>query len=905
MTGQSISHYRVLDKLGEGGMGVVYKATDAKLERTVALKFLAAHLLNDEEAKQRFLREAKAAAALNHPNICPVYEIDEAAGKTFIAMAFIEGAMLEERIAEGPLPIKDALDIARQVADGLQAAHEKAVVHRDIKPANLLVDEKGRATIMDFGLARLTEASRLTKVDTTVGTVAYMSPEQAQGAEVDHRSDVWSLGCVIYEMVAGGRPFQGQYDQALLYEIVHEEPAPLTSIRAGVPMELEFIVGKCLAKDREDRTGAAQEVARELRTLSDKLRSGRSSILRTTGMTGEVPAIVGQTLNPVEALPPDAVVMKRSAKPALQALAAVLALALLAALAILLTGPLAQEPGKALRRFAFEPPADLYGSLVGGTGLAISPDGKHIAFTTANDGGALWVQDLDQDEPRKLLGTEGAVFPFWSPDSQLIGFAAGRELKMIPVRGGSSGLICPLPGTRFFQATWSPSGDSIVLSSGRSQSARLHEVSAEGGSTKQVIGSTDLVTEGSAVSQPHFLPPEAGRALVLAVGGQTTSLMFAKNLETGQTVELGSGDSPFYSASTGHLIYQAERDVYDLWARPFSTETLQFSGAALPLRPNARQPSVSQDGTLVFADGSVNEARTLVWRDRTGDLLETVGQPQLGLNNPDLSPDGRRVAVVSTDSGGSNDIWVHDLSRSTKTRLTFDEGVEMCPAWSPSGQEIAYWHGGPGLRTLETKAADGSGDPLVVLSEEGAANPDWSPDGRYLVYFNAIDGDIRYLELDANGTPSEPVTFLNTPAREVDPLFSPDGRFLAYVSDETGRNEIYVRTFPDGAGIWQASVNGGRQPAWAGDGTELYYVEGRNTLMAVSVETEQGFTLGKPSRLFESADLASPYATTRYAVSADGQKFLTVTRVDEDATESPKIRIVENWYEEFRKRDQD
>ena len=291
--GSTISHYKLVEKLGEGGMGVVYKAEDTKLNRQVALKFLAQHLLDDTEAKERFLREAQAAAALHHPNICPVHEIDEVDGKTFISMTFLKGETLEDRIAQGPLSLKDALDIARQVADGLEAAHEEGIFHRDIKPANIIIDPKGRATIMDFGLARLTEASRLTKVDTAMGTVAYMSPEQGQGMEVDHRSDVWSLGCVLYEMVVGQRPFQGQYDQALLYEIVHEEPSPLTSVRAGVPMELEFIVGECLAKDRDDRTATAQEVSRKLRTLAEKLKSGHSTILRTTQMTDSIAAPAG------------------------------------------------------------------------------------------------------------------------------------------------------------------------------------------------------------------------------------------------------------------------------------------------------------------------------------------------------------------------------------------------------------------------------------------------------------------------------------------------------------------------------------------------------------------------------------------------------------------------------------
>ncbi len=314
MLGRTISHYRILDKLGEGGMGVVYKAEDAKLERTVALKFLAAHLLNDDEAKQRFLREAKAAAALNHPNICSVYEIDETDGKTFISMAYVEGETLEERIARGPLPIKEALDIGQQIAKGLEGAHEKGIVHRDIKPANILVAQDGQVTIMDFGLARLTEASRLTKADTTVGTVAYMSPEQAQGGEVDHRSDLWALGCAIYEMIAGARPFKGAYDQALLYEIVQQEPEPLTGVRAGVPMELEFIVGKCLAKDASDRYQSAKEIAVDLRTLAEKMKSGRSTILRTAEMGVGLPANPATVAHVSRFDPPprDALIVKRS-----------------------------------------------------------------------------------------------------------------------------------------------------------------------------------------------------------------------------------------------------------------------------------------------------------------------------------------------------------------------------------------------------------------------------------------------------------------------------------------------------------------------------------------------------------------------------------------------------------------
>jgi len=421
--GSSISHYKIVEKLGEGGMGVVYKAEDTTLERAAALKFLADHLLNDDEAKERFLREAKAAAALHHPNICPVYEIAEADGKTFISMACIEGETLEDRIAKGPLAIREALDIGQQIAKGLQAAHEKAIVHRDIKPANIMISKDGQVTIMNFGLARLTEASRLTKVDTAMGTVAYMSPEQAQGMEVDSRSDIWALGCVLYEMVAGQRPFQGQYDQALLYEIVHEQPAPLTGLRTAVPMELEFIVGKCLAKDREDRTGVAQEVARELRTRSDKLKSGHSTVFRTAPMTGAVPATMtaGQTLNPAQPLPPDSVLMPRRRQQLLIGLLAAASIAA-AILGLLYGTATPAAPERLVTRFSLTPD--------GVIDAKISPDGKHVLYVAEQgSGNTLWVRSLASESARELLGTDGVLGAFWSPDSLMIGFGPAARVN--------------------------------------------------------------------------------------------------------------------------------------------------------------------------------------------------------------------------------------------------------------------------------------------------------------------------------------------------------------------------------------------------------------------------------------------------------------------------------------------
>ena len=621
MVGQSISHYKLVSQLGEGGMGVVYKAEDTKLERTVALKFLAQHLLNDEEAKARFLREAKAAAALHHPNICPVYEIDDVDGKTFISMAFLKGETLEDRIAKGPLSLKDALDIARQTADGLEAAHEAAIVHRDIKPANIMVDEKGRTTIMDFGLARLTEASRLTKTDAAMGTVAYMSPEQAQGMEVDSRSDLWSLGCVLYEMVSGQRPFQGQYDQALLYEIVHEEPAALTGLRTGVPIELELLASKCLAKDAADRYQHASEAAVDLRTLAEKLKSGRSTILQTTNLTGGVPATMtaAQTVSPAEALPPGAVIVQQSSHRALQALAAVATLLLLALAFLYFTQA---PPERTVTRFSFAPE--------GLSQAHISPDGKNILYVSETDGeSSLWLRSLSNESARELPGTAGASEGFWSPDSSSIGFATAgtnRELKRISIDGGSPITLCELPSGgqfSFFGGSWSPDGERIVFSSG----LRPYEIAARGGQPQLLFDPGD--GPRSASVYPHFLPTDSGPpALVYTTAtAPSDEWLEVLNLETSERRELGPGSNASYSLD-GYLIHgPTDEGERGLWAWPFSLETLGPTGDAFPISTAGRSARISIDGTLVYTDRPAAGTRQIVWRARTGVVLEAVGQP--------------------------------------------------------------------------------------------------------------------------------------------------------------------------------------------------------------------------------------------------------------------------------------
>ena len=662
MIGRTISHYRITEKLGEGGMGVVYKAEDTKLERAVALKFLAAHLLNDDEAKARFLREAKAAAGLNHPNICPVYEIGESEGKTFLSMAFIEGDPLEARIEAGPLPLKEALDIGRQIADGLQAAHEKGVVHRDIKPANVMVDAKGRATIMDFGLARLTEASRLTKANQTMGTVAYMSPEQAQGMDLDHRSDIWALGVVLYEMVRGQRPFQGEYDQALLFEIVHQEPEPLTGVRAGVPMELEFIAGKCLAKDPKDRYQTAADAIVDLRTCAEKLKSGRSTILRTGAATGALAGPRGEASKvATEHVAPSAVatVPARIGGRLLLALASVfLVTAAVFAWLYLTTRPAPPQP----ITFTIDPPEGVV--FVSGEYAppVLSPDGTKLAFVgMAEDTSSLWVRPLDSLEAQRLPATEGATFPFWSPDSRYLAFFADGRLKKIDTTGGPPQTLCDAPTGRGGAWAEDDQGSGVIVFA-PTRNSPLHRVSSAGGEPTPV---TDLPETGLVYSHrlPRFLP--GGRRFLYLKQEEVRAIenpIFLGNLDVAPSETQRNERKPLLRASSrvwyappraldpqGYLVYVLDNTLF---AQPFDAESAALTGERFPIAESVAAHSLIHGGDFSISTGGILSYRTsgeeqtgqITWFDRRGNKLATVGEPGLH-SRLRLSPDGARLAT--------------------------------------------------------------------------------------------------------------------------------------------------------------------------------------------------------------------------------------------------------------------
>ena len=890
--GQTISHYKVIEKLGEGGMGVVYKAMDTKLERPVALKFLAAHAIEDHEHKARFIREAKAAARLDHQNICPIYEIDEADGQTFLSMAYLAGQTLKDKIVQRPLKLDEALDIAIQTAQGLKVAHQKEIVHRDIKPANLMLTEEGQVKIMDFGLAQLADRSRLTKTATILGTPAYMSPEQAQRQPTDRRTDIWSLGIVIYEMVTGRVPFEGERQEAVLYAIGAEDPEPITAQRAGLPMELEWIVGKALAKDAGERYQHVDEMIVDLKGLNKKLASATPRPSQPAAMPSQ-----GGTQGPAPvhgSRPSEVVVSKRKLRLQQVALAATIVFALAVSLLYLNQS----SPEAPLRRFAFSPPVPL------SYGAAISPNGKHIAFAAAGADEKLWVQDLDQREPRAIEGTEGAGqmlgAPFWSPESDFVGFTSGGQLMKVSVEGGLAIRLCGLPGP-FRGATWSPGGESIVFSS--TNPYALYEVPSAGGAPKRIVSQEERSSGGpwGVIVRPHFLPTEAGpRVLVFSFGSPRQNTMMVQDLVTGRREVLGPGNFAFYSSS-GHLLHQPNYVTDELWALPFSLETLTAAGEAFPISESGFRPTVAADQTLVFADGREELGqRQLVWSDRHGRKTGPIAQEYVfGAFRPSFSPDGRLVAFSATQNSNL-DVWIWDIARGVKSRLTTAAEDDFSPSWSPTGEEIAFHSNRAGNQDIFSVRTDGSSEPksLVSTAEDELA-PDWSRDGKYLLYERVATEtgvDLWYLERDEESGDWEPRPFLQTPFAESDAQFSPDVRYVAYVSDETGRDEVYVRSFPGTGRKWTVSTSGGAQPRWSRDGKELFYVE-ESKLIAVSISTSPSFSVQS------AAPLPGVESSGAYDISPDGQRILSFEPVGEPPEQL--IRVVQNWYEEFRDHEQD
>ncbi len=922
--GTRLGPYEVVAPLGAGGMGEVYRARDTRLDRTVAIKVLPAHLSENPTLRQRFEREARALSSLSHPNICVLHDVGRENGVDFLVMEYLEGETLSQRLEKGPLATEQVLRYGIEIADALDKAHRQGVVHRDLKPGNIILTKAG-IKLLDFGLAKAatnvvgaslaslgsapTQTEPLTGAGTIVGTFHYMAPEQLEGREADARSDIFALGAVLYEMASGQKAFPGKSQASIIAAVLSSEPAPLTQLRPLTPPALDRLVRTCLAKDPDERWQTAHDVGLNLKWIAE------------AGSQAGIPAPV---------------VARRRWRQRL--VWAGLALAVVAAAAAsfgtVYYARQARELGRTIRSTLLPPENAGFGS------IAVSPDGRRLAFTSLGPGGRslLWVRALDSLAGQALAGTEGASFPFWSPDSRFIGFFADGKLRKIDATGGPPQTLCEAPLGR--GGAWSRDG---VIIFAPDVSGPLHRVSAAGGVSSPVTQLNESRKESSH-RWPTFLP--GGRHfLYLAFGGAPGAegnailVGFLEGGEPKQLVNAGTNMAyaPPRHGQPGYLLFAREGT---LLAQPFDAADLELTGDAFPVAERVQAYlsfgigmlgfSVSENGVLVYQPEGVAGGR-VVWHDRSGKKLGALGEPAF-YHNPQLSPDGKRLAVMSIDAQSRNpDVWVFDLVRGTRTRFTFDAGGDTNPIWSPDGSRIVFGGTRKGTPDLYQKAASGSGTEELLLESDVRERPSsWSADGRYIAFDRTARGGDDLWVLPLAGDPStalgagpatalpspllgtsgagrKPFPILQTPFDEEWPMFSPNGRWLAYQSNESGQYQVYVLPFQVNAqgqfaggagGKWMVSTAGGRQPVWRRDGKELYYIAADNKLMAVEVrETLSGIEFATPRALFDVPPWSSP---RYYTATADGQRFLVVEA--EQVGPPLPLTLVVNWTAEFKKK---
>jgi len=888
MIGRSISHYKILDKLGEGGMGVVYRAHDTSLDRDVALKFLPAHLSASDQDKARFIQEAKAAATLNHPNICTIHSIEEYEGQLFIAMQFVDGQLLRDRMSG--LQMRQSMEIGIQVAEGLAAAHDKGIVHRDIKPENIMVRKDGIVQIMDFGLAKLKGVSRLTKEGSTVGTAGYMSPEQIQGQEADHRSDIFSLGVLLYEMFTGQLPFKGVHETAIAYEIVNVDATPMSVVKQDMNPDLDRIVLECLEKEPSERFQSAAEVAKELKRY--KRESSRQRTTRTIAARQfQKPAVSELAVEQ-----PAAASRTRYLWPALSL---VLGLALLASL-FFRSG----EQADPLPAMTFPINLPSRSPLVlGAATVTIAPDGKTIAYLAADQGtgnsaltslaAKLYLRSMNNLTPRPLVGSEGASDPFFSADGQWVAFFASGKLKKISIFGGAAQDICSVDGT--VRGGWWGEGNNIWY--GHLNSV-IHRVPAEGGVP---VAATTMDTTRGEISHrfPQILP--GGQWVLFTVKYNNISsfdeaVIAAENVETHERKELVRGGSFARYVPTGHIMYARGSAIY---AVPFDLGRMEVTGPPLPvldggmLNPLSGSASFefSRNGILIYSPvGSESGiATTPGWMERNGkvDPLLTDNRPYDDLR---LSPDNRSLAM--TIRAANDDVWIYDFDRGTFTRMTFGGGNSGLPDWTPDGTTVVFNSERGNQTGLFLKARDGTGEIRRIGSGEvgGVFRSDFLRDGKTIIY--SLKGDLWEVPTDGQ-VEGKPV--LQTPSFEDAPRISPDGRLLAYLSDESGRNEIYVVPFPGLKGKWQISSEGASAaPIWSPDGSELFYAE-MGFLVKVDVYRDPAITFSRPQRVCA----LPPSLFGLYDISRDGKRFLVTVTPQSRVESLTQLNVIVRWFDEL------
>jgi serine/threonine protein kinase len=888
MIGQTVSHYAITEKLGEGGMGVVYKAMDTSLDRPVALKFLPTDISASAEDKARFVQEAKSAAALNHPNICTVHGIEEHDSRQFIVMEYVDGQMLSEK--RHSISFKQAIDIGIQIADGLAAAHEKGIVHRDIKPENIMIRKDGIVQIMDFGLAKLRGVSRLTKEGSTVGTAGYMSPEQIQGLDVDHRSDIFSLGVILYELFTGQPPFKGVHETAITYEIVNVDAQPMSAVVPALDPALDAIVLECLAKEPAERYQAVAEVAKELRRFKRESTRQRVSRVSRAGVSGVMPpatsgvsAVLGSTTEPPSTGSPRSPRLWKTA-----ALVFLVGFLVMSALFLLPGEPSSQ----AIWASVDPPPGMLYRSDYGGH-AAISPDGKTLAFVAVDSAGEslLWYRQLSHATATRLSGTSDASYPFWSPDNHSIGFFAQGKLKRISISGGPPVTVCNASAGR--GGSWAE--DNTILFAPEATSP-LVGVNVEGGDPEPVTALDSLKKEDSH-RLPQILPGGERFLYVVQHQGQ---------LDSQDEIRIRSFDGAFDEVilrgssnaiyASGYLFYVRESS---LLAQPFDVGSAQFTGEPQPLATDVQyfvprskgNFTVSSGGILLFATGSSESEDEMLWLDREGHRQGTITSVS-PIYWARLSPDGSRIVFDDYDARSRNyDLWMYDIARNVKTRFTFGETQDIVALWSPKGERVFYSSNPNGPHEIFAKQADGmKGEEMFLKGEHPLYVTSLTSDGRYALlseqFANNGSWDLSYVDL---GGDRKATALLQTQYNEWVGNFSPDGHWMVYQSDESGRYEVYVRPFRSEGGKWQLSTEGGDSPRWITE-KEIFF-ESRGRLMVVDVTlTSSGPRFGIPRKLF---DIAGPENIRVFDITRDGKRIL-VTRSTGRNLNDPMTLVV-NW----------
>jgi serine/threonine protein kinase len=886
--GNKLGPYEIVGPLGSGGMGEVYRARDSKLKREVALKVLPESFANDGQRMLRFEREAQVLASLNHTNLAHVYGVEEVDGVRALVMELVEGLTLAERIAQGPVPLEEAVPLAKQIAEGLEYAHERGIIHRDLKPANIKVTPEGQVKILDFGLAKAlsgesderdistspTISIAATSAGVLLGTAGYMSPEQAKGKAVDRRADIWAFGCVLYEMLAGKAAFEGETITDRLAAVVRAEPE-LEKLPEKTPGSIREMLRRCLIKDPKQRLQAIGEARIALENWMAHPEEGISGL-----EAGTTRAVRGRS----EWL----------------AWGAAAVCTLVAAMLGILHWGRAPEKPRVIRAHVKATLSS--GFLFSGqvSGFALSPDGLRLAYVALNTDGkaVLWVRPLDTLQAQPLPGTEDASFPFWSPDSRSIGFFAGGKLKRVEASGGPPMALCDAPLPR--GGTWSQAG---VILFAPNLNSPLFRVSASGG-TATAVTSTDPAKGEVTNRWPQFLP-DGNHFLYLAgtpyglKENPTNSILVGSLDSKGWKFVVRTHAGAMYAS--GNLLFLRQNT---LMAQPFDLRRLELTGEAIPIADPVREEETTirsyfsvSNGLLAYLEGTGEADRELVWVDRSGKKVGGV-LGQEAYSSPRISPDGKKI--IFTRGGHGFDIWSYDVAHGIKTPLTFGTSSNqsnLFPVWSPDNTHIAYTSVREGKFGFYERAADGSGSEKTLMDGTDYVRylNDWSPDGKFLAFQDNHTGvsSIFVLPLGDERTP-RPV--LQSPA--VRSSFSSDGKWMAYCSIESGNLNVYVVPFPGPGGKWQISSGGGDYPRWRRDGKEIFYLSLDGKMMSTEVKASgSSFAVGPIKQLFETRAYRSQVGA--YDVTADGQRFILSY---EPGQPNAVLTLVENWDAELKKK---